>query len=235
MTTSAQLIVALDYPELDSARKLVKELQGLVQIYKVGSELFTAQGWEAVELVHRSGAKVFLDLKLHDIPTTVARTSQVIAERGIFMFNVHSSGGAEMMRAARTAVDEIFLKGERPLLIAVTVLTSLEEKVLSRDLGIQRPLREQVLALARLAQSAGLNGVVCSPEETEFLRKELGKEFVLVTPGVRPAGRTRDDQSRVATPQEAVRRGSNYLVVGRPVTAASDPRAAASDILQSLA
>ena len=236
MTTSAQLIVALDYPELDSARKLVKELQGLVQIYKVGSELFTAQGWEAVELVHRSGAKVFLDLKLHDIPTTVARTSRVIAERGIFMFNVHASGGVEMMRAARTAVDEISLKkGESPLLIAVTVLTSLEERVLSRDLGVQRPLREQVLALARLAQSAGLNGVVCSPEETEFLRKELGKEFILVTPGVRPAGRARDDQSRVATPQEAVRRGSNYLVVGRPVTAVPDPRAAASDILQSLA
>jgi len=231
----SSLIVALDFPDLGSARKLVKKLQGLVQIYKIGSEFFTAHGWEAVELVHRGGGKVFLDLKLHDIPTTVARTARVIASRGIFMFNVHASGGLEMMKQAKTAVDEISPKGVKPLLVAVTVLTSLEEKILARELGIQRSLREQVLALARLARSAGLDGVVCSPEETEFLRKELGKKFILVTPGVRPAGSAKDDQSRVTTPEEAMKRGANYLVVGRPVTAASDPRAAASQILHSLA
>lgn len=231
----SSLIVALDFSDLESCRKLVKKLQGVVQIYKVGSELFTAHGWEAVEEIHRWGGKVFLDLKLHDIPTTVARTARVIASHGIFMFNVHASGGLEMMKQAKTAVDEISPKGVKPLLVAVTVLTSLEEKILARDLGIQRPLREQVLALARLARSAGLDGVVCSPEETEFLRKELGKEFVLVTPGIRPSGSQKDDQSRILTPREAAQRGSNYLVVGRPVTAAPDPRAAASQILHSLA
>jgi len=230
----SSLIVALDYPDLDSCRKLIKELKGLVSIYKIGSELFTAYGWEAVELVHQSGGKVFLDLKLHDIPTTVARTARIIAGQNIFMFNVHASGGLEMMREARKAVDEI-PKGARPLLIAVTILTSLDEKVLSRDLGIQRSLSDQVLALAHLSQSAGLDGVVCSPQEVSLLRHELGSAFLLVTPGIRPPGTEKGDQARSLTPQEAVARGAHYLVVGRPITANSDPRARASEILQSLA
>jgi len=230
----SSLIVALDYSDLDSCRKLIKELKGLVSIYKIGSELFTASGWEAVELVHQSGGKVFLDLKLHDIPTTVARTARIIAGRNIFMFNVHASGGLEMMREARKAVDQI-PQGARPLLIAVTILTSLDEKVLSRDLGIQRPLADQVLALARLSQSAGLDGVVCSPQEVSLLRRELGAAFLLVTPGIRLPGAELGDQARSLTPQEAVARGANYLVVGRPITANSDPRARTSEILQSLA
>lgn len=230
------LIVALDFPDLVPARKLVKELEGLVSIYKIGSELFTAYGWEAVDLVHRANAKVFLDLKLHDIPTTVAKTSSVIAKRGIFMFNVHALGGLDMMRAARKAVDESTgAQKSRPLLLAVTILTSHEEKALSSELGITRLLPDEVLSLARLAKEAGLDGVISSPKETALLRRELGKSFTLVTPGIRPEGSQKDDQARSLTPREAIQLGANYLVVGRPVTASSDPRSVASDILQSLA
>jgi len=229
------LIVALDFPSLEPCRKLLQELKGLVQIYKIGSELFTACGWEAVEFVHRSGAKVFLDLKLHDIPTTVAKTSRVIASHGVFMFNVHALGGLEMMRAAKTTVDEVASPPSKPLLLAVTILTSLEEKSLSQELGIQRPVKDEVLALARLAKQAGLDGVISSPEETGFLGREMGKGFVLVTPGIRPPGSQKNDQARSLTPREAVQLGAHYLVVGRPITASSNPQASASEILQSLA
>jgi orotidine-5'-phosphate decarboxylase len=228
------LIVALDFPELEPCRKLLSELGDLVKIYKIGTELFTAHGWEAVELVHQAGAKVFLDLKLHDIPTTVAKTARVIARRGIFMFNVHTLGGLQMMRETRRAVDEECKTGKKPLLLGVTILTSHEEKALERELGIKRPLKEEVMSLARLAREAGLDGVIASPGEAELLRKELGKGFLLVTPGIRPAESAQDDQKRALTPQEALRRGADYLVVGRPITGASDPRQAVQHILQSL-
>ncbi len=228
------LIVALDVPDLNSCQRLVDELKGLVSYYKIGPELFTAHGWRAVELVENSGGKVFLDLKLHDIPTTVARTSKVIATRGVFMFNVHTLGGLEMMRAARQAVDETSEKGKRPFLIGVTILTSQEEKALPK-VGIHPPLKEEVLMLARLAKEAGLDGVVASPEETELLRSEFGKEFILVTPGIRLPGERRHDQSRTLTPREARERGADYLVVGRPITARPNPREAAQQILHSLA
>lgn len=229
------LIVALDCSDLEPCRKLLDQLRDLVKIYKVGSELFTAQGWKAVELVESFGGKVFLDLKLHDIPTTVAKTCRVIAKRGVFMFNVHALGGLEMMREARRAVDETRPKGARPLLVAVTILTSLEKETLNRELGIQRPLRDEVLTLAQLAKKAGLDGVVCSPEEAELLRQELGDGFILVTPGVRPSGSKADDQRRSLTPREAFHQGADYLVIGRPITENSNPREAASQILQSLA
>lgn len=229
------LIVALDFPELTPCRKLLKELEGIVSIYKVGSELFTACGWEAVDWVQRSGAKVFLDLKLHDIPTTVARTARVIAKKNVFMFNVHAFGGFEMMCEARKAVDEVSSNSAKPLLVAVTVLTSLEEGVLSKELGVSRPLRDEVLELARLAQRAGLDGVVVSPREIDLLTKEFGPKFVLVTPGIRPLGSAPDDQARSLAPREAIERGAHYLVVGRPITASPDPRRSARDLLQSLA
>lgn len=228
------IIVALDVPNLEACQKLVDELKGLVTIYKIGSELFTAHGWRAVDLVEKSGGKVFLDLKLHDIPTTVARTSAVIAQRGVFMFNVHTLGGLEMMREARKAVDQNSRAGKKPLLLGVTILTSHSERSLAGELGIERPLKEEVLALARLAKQAGLDGVVSSPEETEFLRKESGKDFILVTPGVRPSGSPADDQARNLTPREALRRGAHYLVIGRPITQAPNPREAAQQILHSL-
>ena len=231
---TSPLIVALDFPDLESCKKLIQELKGLDLIYKIGSELFTAHGWQAVDLVHAAHAKVFLDLKLHDIPTTVAKTSQVIAKKGVFMFNVHASGGLAMMKEARKAVDETCVSREKPFLIAVTLLTSLDGPTLSNELGIVRPVKDQVLALARLAKQAKLDGVVCSPEETAMLRKEMGKDFLLITPGIRPAGTQRNDQVRTLGPREAMAAGTNYLVVGRPITASSTPRQAASDILQSL-
>lgn len=229
------LIVALDFSDLGSCRKLLKELKGLVEVYKIGSELFTAHGWDAVELVQNSGAKVFLDLKLHDIPTTVGRTSRVIAQKGVFMFNVHALGGLDMMREARKAVDETCVGKSKPLLLAVTVLTSLKSPNLSNELGIQRSVQEEVMALARLAEKAGLDGVISSPEEIELLRKEFGRKFTLVTPGIRPQGSRQDDQARSLTPREAKEKGADFLVIGRPVTEASQPRLTAQQILQSLA
>lgn len=232
MTTP--LIVALDFPGLEPCQKLLKELEGLVKIYKIGSELFTAEGWRAVELVEKFGGKVFLDLKLHDIPTTVAKSCRVIAKRGVFMFNVHALGGLEMMKEARKAVDEMG-EGRKPLLVAVTILTSLEEEKIRDELGIARALQDEVLTLAQLAKKARLDGVVCSPEEAGLLRRELGKGFLLVTPGIRPAPDESYDQRRSLTPREALQQGANYLVVGRPITANPHPREAASQILQSLA
>lgn len=229
------LIVALDFPDLKPCKRLIEELKGLVKIYKVGSELFTAQGWKAVELVQKSGGEVFLDLKLHDIPTTVAKTARVIAARNVFMFNVHALGGLEMMREAKKAVNETCKGNTKPFLLAVTLLTSLEEKILSKELGIVRPLQEEVLHLARLAKEAGLDGVISSPEETESLRQGLGKDFILVTPGVRPPESDAHDQRRSLTPGEAIRKGADYLVIGRPITTSPTPRQAASQILQSLA
>ena len=195
----------------------------MVQYYKIGFELFTAHGWRAVEEVEKGGGKVFLDLKLHDIPSTVSKTARVIAGRGVFMFNVHALGGLEMMRQARRAVDETSPKGKRPLLVAVTILTSHDEKSLAGELGIRPSLKKEVLGLARLAKQAGLDGVVCSPQETAHLRRRFGKDFLLVTPGVRPAGAATDDQSRTRTPADAVADGSDYLVIGRPITRAADP------------
>jgi len=221
------LIVALDFPDLDPCRRLLEELKGTVKIFKIGTELFTAHGWESVELVQKSGADVFLDLKFHDIPTTVAKTCRVVAQRGVFMFNVHTLGGLEMMKEAKKAAG-------KSLLLGVTILTSHEETTL-KELGIGRPLREEVLSLARLAKQAGLDGVISSPEETATLRKEFGKSFVLVTPGIRPAGSEQNDQRRSLTPQEAIQQGADYLVIGRPITGAPHPREAARQILQSLA
>ena len=228
------LIVALDYSDLESCRRLIRELEGLTSFYKIGSELFTSHGWNAVDLVQGLGGRVFLDLKLHDIPTTVARTARVIAEREVFMFNVHALGGLEMMKAAREAVDEGSFGKSKPLLIAVTILTSLKQKTLSEELGIQRPIREEVRVLAHKAKEAGLDGVVSSPEETEFLRREFEKPFLLVTPGIRPVGSEKNDQARSLSPKEALQRGADYLVVGRPVTQAPSPRRALEDILKSL-
>jgi len=229
------LIVALDFSDLEPCDKLLRKLKGLVEIYKIGSELFTAHGWRAVKLVEKFGGKVFLDLKLHDIPTTVAKTARVIAGRGVFMFDVHTLGGLEMMREAKRAVDEAVGAGlPRPFILGVTLLTSLEEKILSLELGIERPLQDQVLALAHLAKKAGLNGVISSPEEIEPLRKEFGRDFFLLTPGIRFQGADRQDQARWLSPARAIQRGADYLVVGRPITAAENPRQATETILKSI-
>lgn len=232
---ASRVIVALDLTDLNSARELLQKLKGVIGFYKIGFEFFTAHGWKAVELVREFGSKVFLDLKLHDIPTTVAKTAAVICDHEVDMFNVHALGGIEMMKKTRQAVDECTKKGKKkPMVLGVTILTSHNQDVLSKELGIARLLSEEVMALTRLVKSAGLDGVVCSPEETPALRKEFPSGFTLVTPGVRPGESSRDDQRRVMTPLCAIESGSDYLVIGRPIVQSPDPRKAAELIVSEI-
>ncbi|MCC5854990.1 MAG: orotidine-5'-phosphate decarboxylase [Idiomarina sp.] len=227
-----RIVVALDFsqPEqaLDFARTLTPESCRL----KVGKELFTRGGPGLIKQLHALGFELFLDLKFHDIPNTVAQAVKASAELGVWMVNVHASGGAKMMSAAKHALAEF---GEKaPLLIGVTVLTSMSDEDL-HSTGITRSLEEQVLFLAKQAQSAGLDGVVCSAREAEMLRRELGPDFLLVTPGIRPKGAALDDQTRVMTPEEAVISGVDYLVMGRPIRLNDQPVELLSAINQQLA
>ena len=225
------LIVALDTDRLSLAKSLVARLRRQVRLFKVGSQLFTAEGPRAVQELARFGAGIFLDLKFHDIPNTVAgAVSGTAALPGVRLITVHALGGLEMMSAARRALPA---SPNRPELLAVTVLTSHDAASLRR-VGIARSPAEQVIRLARLAQQAGLDGVVASPREVAAIRRACGKNFLIVVPGVRPSWAIRGDQARVATPAETIRAGADYLVVGRPITAARDPRAAANRILDEI-
>ncbi|MES2181457.1 MAG: orotidine-5'-phosphate decarboxylase [Pseudomonadota bacterium] len=217
-----KIIVALDYADASSALKLVNQLDPSLCRLKVGKELFTAVGPQFIETLTRANFGVFLDLKFHDIPNTVAKACTAASNLGVWMLNVHASGGLEMMQAARVAVDSTQTK---PLLIAVTVLTSMNQASLYR-IGIQTDLTTHVLNLASLTQQAGLDGVVCSALEANLLRTQLGNDFCLVTPGIRPANSNPDDQSRVVTAADALNMGASYLVIGRPITQALHPLAA---------
>ena len=228
-----RLIVALDVETLGGAVGLVERLAGLVTRFKIGSQLFTASGPAAIEAVRKRGGEVFLDLKYHDIPNTAAGAAREAARLGVFMFNVHAAGGQAMMRAAAEAA-AIGSGGRRPLVIAVTVLTSLDRAALGRELGVPSSVEGHVLHLCRLAREAGLDGCVASADEIRAVRNHLGAGWVIVTPGVRPAGSAADDQSRTATPQAIARAGAHYLVVGRPITAAADPADAARAILTEI-
>jgi orotidine-5'-phosphate decarboxylase len=223
----ARVIVALDFSDGERAWELVTRLQPGSCRLKVGKELFTRAGPALVRRLVERGFDVFLDLKFHDIPNTVARACEAAAALGVWMVNVHASGGSKMMVAAREALDQA--AGRRPLLIAVTVLTSMGSEDL-RELGLEVEPQEQVARLAALAKTSGLDGVVCSPREAGELREQMGANFRLVTPGVRPKGVSMDDQTRVLTPGEAIRSGSDYLVIGRPITQAADPVAALAAI-----
>lgn len=214
-----KIIVALDYADAKSALSLVEQLDPTLCRLKVGKELFTAAGPQFVESLARSDFGVFLDLKFHDIPNTVAKACTAASNLGIWMLNVHASGGLEMMQAARQAVNNT---ASKPILIAVTVLTSMNQQTLNQ-IGVQTDLATHVLNLAKLTQQAGLDGVVCSALEAPVLRAQLGNDFCLVTPGIRPADASQDDQSRVVTPKNALAMGSSYLVIGRPITQASNP------------
>jgi len=231
-----RLIVALDVDSLAQAERLAERLDGLVRRFKIGSQLFTAGGPAVVEAIQKRGAEVFLDLKFHDIPNTVAGAAREAARLGVFMFNVHASGGLAMMKAAAdgaaAAAKELSVR--RPLAIAVTVLTSLDRAALHRELGVTSSVEGHVLHLSELARDAGLDGTVASPVEIAAIRRSLGAAWVIVTPGVRPAGSAAGDQSRVATPGAAARAGAHYLVVGRPITGAPDPAAAAAAILEEM-
>jgi orotidine-5'-phosphate decarboxylase len=231
-----RLIVALDVEGLAQAEALLDRLQGVVGTWKIGSQLFTASGPTAVELVKKRGGAVFLDLKFHDIPNTVAGAVREATRMGVFMLNVHASGGSAMLKAAaeaaRQAAREFGVK--KPLCLAVTVLTSLDRALLQRELNVPLSVEGHVLHLAKLAKDAGLDGSVCSPQEIRAIRNAHGQEWVIVTPGVRPAGSEAGDQARVSTPEQAIRAGADYLVVGRPITAAPDPKAAATAILEAI-
>lgn len=229
-TADPRIIVALDYADADSALQLAKKLNPALCRLKVGKELFTAAGPQLVEALQQLGFGVFLDLKFHDIPTTVAKACEAAARLGVWMLNVHASGGLAMMQAAREGINR---SGKNPLLIGVTVLTSMDQAAL-RQIGIAADVQDQVLHLATLAKQAGLDGVVCSAQEATALAAALGTEFCLVTPGIRPAGASLDDQSRVMTPAAALERGAHYLVIGRPITAAADPRLALTMIDQEI-
>lgn len=226
MVNSTKVIVALDFADAASALALVERLDpGLCRL-KVGKELFTAAGPDLVRVLVARGFEVFLDLKFHDIPHTVAAACRAAAGLGVWMLNVHASGGRRMMTAAREALLDI---SQRPLLIAVTVLTSMSAEDLG-EVGITADPADQVLRLARLAQDCKLDGVVCSAQEAALLRAKLGADFRLVTPGIRPAGAETGDQRRVMTPAEALRAGATDLVIGRPITAAADPLVALRQI-----
>jgi orotidine-5'-phosphate decarboxylase len=230
-----RLIVALDAPTLEMADQWLLQLKGVVHFYKVGLELFTAYGWKAVNLAKNHGGRVFLDLKLHDIPNTVSRTLASVCEHEVDIVNVHALGGFEMMRMAREAVEK-YSSGhvKKPKLIAVTILTSHDQKSLSRELRIRGGVKDQVLHLAGLAKEAGLDGIVCSPEETSWVRKKFKRDFLIITPGIRPAGADKGDQKRIHTPEKALKAGSDYIVVGRPITQASSPKEAALRILEAI-
>ena len=231
-----RLIVALDVESLAEAERLLDRLQGLITRFKIGSQLFTAAGPPAVELVAKRGAEVFLDLKFHDIPNTVAGAAREATRMGVLMFNVHASGGRAMMKAAveSAATTAKETGGRRPIVLAVTVLTSLDRGALSRELSVATSVEGHVLHLAGMAAESGLDGCVASPNEIAALRTNRGAGWVIVTPGVRPAGSDSGDQSRIATPRAAVQAGAHYLVVGRPITAASDPTRAAEAVLAEM-
>lgn len=217
--TDSRIVVALDYPDVESARRFVARIRpGLCRL-KVGKELFVVAGPEFVRELVGQGYAVFLDLKFHDIPNTVAQACKAAARLGVWMVNVHASGGPHMLAAARESLEGVC---QRPLLIAVTVLTSMGDDEL-RAIGIDTDAQQQVMRLAALTRDAGLDGVVCSARESPALRQSMGKEFCLVTPGIRPAGSDRGDQTRTLTPVQALQAGADYLVIGRPVTQAVDP------------
>ena len=227
-----KLIVALDVDTPAQALALVKELGPVVGMFKIGSQLFTLAGPQVVRDVVASGAKVFLDLKFHDIPHQVAGAARSAAQLGVSLFTVHASGGAEMMRRAAEAVTEVAEREgtTRPAVLAVSVLTSMDASALAQ-IGISSSPEESVLRLVKLAEQSGADGVVASPQETKKIRATVANpKFLIVTPGIRPAGGGGDDQRRVATPEAALKAGADYLVVGRPITAASDPVAAAQQI-----
>ena len=208
-----KIIIALDVNTIKEAKRLLDILSPHAKIFKIGMELFYSCSAKAVELVKKYDREVFLDLKFHDIPNTVKNASKVATKLGVFMFNVHTSGGRDMMRAAlEGAEEESERQGlDRPRILGVTVLTSLESS------------ERQVLDMARSAKESGIDGVVASAQEAKAIRKELGKEFLIVTPGIRPEGSEKQDQNRTATPQEALQAGADYIVIGRPVTKAKDP------------
>ena len=227
MKTNAaeKIILALDYSELKDVETVLKQLSGQAVYYKIGLELFISHGWKVVEMIKKTGARVFLDLKLHDIPNTVAKSVATACSHEIDILNVHALGGLEMMQRAGEAFQKS-AKNPQMKLIAVTILTSHDQKVLDQELKISQAIPDQVVHLAKLTEKAGLSGVVASPLEVKLIRQAVKKDFCIVTPGIRPASAEFNDQKRVYTPAQAIQKGADYLVIGRPITQALNPSAA---------
>lgn len=236
MRPRERIILALDVSDYKDAVDLVHHFKDHIDIFKVGSELFTSTGPKIIEELHALRKRVFLDLKFHDIPNTVCKSALAAAKLGVFMFNVHTSGGLEMMRQAAQILSKYSLEHntERPRLIGVTVLTSMSQHTLRDELGVSVRLRTQVKHLAGLAQRAGLDGVVASPEDAEMIRSHFGKGFLIVTPGIRPSWAAMDDQKRTLTPRKAVQMGADYLVIGRAITSQKNPLDALKRIEEEL-
>lgn len=230
------LVVALDVADSAHALKLVDQLHGLVGMFKVGKQLFTAEGPQIVHRITELGERVFLDLKFHDIPNTVASAGVEAARMGVSVFNVHALGGREMMERTSKAIHDVVGREKltAPLVLGVTILTSHDQTSLA-EIGIERPIEEEVVSLARLSELSGLDGVVASPREIGPIRTAVRrKDFIILVPGVRPAGAEHHDQARVMTPAQAIEAGATFIVVGRPIIADNNPRAAAERILEEI-
>ncbi len=236
LSSKDRIVLALDVDSDRDALAIVDELADSVGVFKVGHQLFTAYGPDIVRRIAEKGGRVFLDLKYHDIPNTVAKASAEAVKLGVSIFNVHALGGADMMRAAAVSAKETADKLGRPVptVLAVTVLTSMDEQSLRRELKITRSMPRQVGHLAKMAQRCGMHGVVASPQEIKLLRRTIKQPFVILTPGVRPEWAAQDDQKRIMTPAEAVSAGANYIVVGRPVLKAKDRKEAVRMIAEEI-
>ncbi len=228
-----KLIVAVDVDSLDAARKLIDELKPLARWFKIGFELFTREGPAAAHLVKNAGASLFLDLKFHDIPNTVRGAVKSALALGADMMTLHASGGAAMLRAGREAAQEA--GRDDAILLGVTVLTHFAEKDFNAIFASTRKVEDSVLALARVAREGGMNGVVASARELPAIKRAIARDFVVVTPGIRLPGAGKDDQTRVVTPEQAIKDGADFIVVGRPITAAKDPLAACDEVLRRMA
>lgn len=236
LSARERLVLALDVNNFKKAEELVDKLTDYVGVFKIGNQLFTAEGTKVIKMVQEKGGKVFLDLKFHDIPNTVARAAEVVSKLGVYIFDIHTSGGYEMMKAAVEASKKLsFALGiSKPLILGVTLLTSINQEILEKEIGIKKSLEEQVVHLAKLAKAAGLDGVVASPWEIKALRAACGEGFVILTPGIRLAGKSDDDQKRIMTPQEAIKLGADFIVIGRPITNATNPVKASQEILKEM-
>ncbi len=226
-----KLILALDVETKEKARFLVRELKSFIKIFKVGPQLFTRYGPEIIEIIQKEGGKVFYDAKFYDISSVVEKAGGIIGEMGVDMFTLHTLGGSQMMRKA---VDSAKKKKKEIKVLGVTILTSLDSSILKKELGIEKDLKDEVIHLASLAKEAGLDGVVASAYEIEKLRQTFGKNFLLVIPGIRPSSGKKDEQKRVLTPKEAIQKGADFLVIGRPITKAKNPLKATYKIIEEM-
>ncbi|MFC6331334.1 orotidine-5'-phosphate decarboxylase [Paenibacillus septentrionalis] len=231
---AGKVMVALDYPSASEAEKLLEQISGIPCYIKVGMQLFYASGPSFVESLKQRGFNVFLDLKMHDIPNTVKGGAASIASLGVDMFNVHAAGGSTMMEAAMEGVHSVNGLAKRPTVIAVTQLTSTSQQMMNEEIGIQGTVEDTVIRYAQLAKQAGLDGVVASPSEVVAIKQACGVSFQTITPGIRPKGAALNDQSRIMTPSEALKQGTDFMVIGRPITAAADARAALESIIEEL-